>query len=707
MEHRRFFCVLIIAFLSNISSVVCYDREYITKRTDGSPFWAELHITSATSQTIASNGPLELTSTGNCQLKLQGVTVGVNCIDLALSVLYNIKNASAFSRACAAFVKKYSEWKKEDFRQDAMQPYKKPEVVWPPYSYQNTHTFDGYIPENVQNDILSAYDLYQFSEFQAYIKTLSQYESHIAQLYERISVEQENAPYWITKTLGLREAPSWEFYPGYENQSFPEIVTELYTNIQNEKKAQEKAAHEKQLLEQKRVIVQQRIRNDFTFIHDSIYGNKHDLAVGTIGEQVAARWQARECALEQSEKDNFDFKIKEYRFSQQAADLLRGSCIGSTMFDSCNNAALQESITRRSIVLDGSAIQHCLQQEVMSILEQAAKDHYAHVQSQAIKLFADMIGGMTYIAAEYNQKGDVKKTMLLADFCWAVLDVGMGVGEGIIDGVSNVTHMIAHPLDTAINTAHGVSTAAYYTGRVLYEICGITKDCLINFDVGIDRINRAHTNIKIITDELETKITNMTPRQIARAVTGVCVEVVLTKKCMSTMHRFYQNAQAQMAIVAQKIEQGMCPQVAFAGGGHEVAVAAGAADSLFLMQEANKIKPVASVIPAGSKSAKTISANVPARGRVDSKINERTFQISSIAEKTNKEVAKIATDLGFKKTNYYSRGKAVFKKGNKYITFDRDCHNGGFWKMAESVKELSKRATRLGTYDMYLNRIGG
>jgi len=281
--------------------------------------------------------------------------------------------------------------------------------------------------------------------------------------------------------------------------------------------------------------------------------------------------------------------------------LLRDACITPTIFDACDGPTLSEFITRRVTILDGSAIQHCLQQELMSILEQTARTHYERVQNQSVRLFTDTIGAMTYVAIEYNQRGDIKKTMLLADFCRAVLDVGMGVGEGIIDGMSNVTHMIAHPLDTVINTAHGVSTAAYYTGRVLYEICGITKDCLIDFDMGMDRVNRAQANIKAIKGELESKIKKMTPRQIARAVTGVCVEVVLTKKCMSTMHRFYQGAQAQMAVIAQQIERGIHPQLAFAGAGNEVTLAVGAADSLFLIQEGGD-----ALKSAGKKAKKAI-----------------------------------------------------------------------------------------------------
>jgi len=72
----------------------------------------------------------------------------------------------------------------------------------------------------------------------------------------------------------------------------------------------------------------------------------------------------------------------------------------------------------------------------------------------------------------------------------------------------------------------------------------------------------------------------------------------------------------------------------------------------------------------------------------------------------NKETLKIAEQLGFKRTNHYSHGQSVFQKGNRFISRDVDVHNGGFWKMADSIKNLARKQTRLGTYDRFLNRIG-
>ncbi|HFV9280778.1 TPA: toxin C-terminal domain-containing protein, partial [Acinetobacter baumannii] len=73
---------------------------------------------------------------------------------------------------------------------------------------------------------------------------------------------------------------------------------------------------------------------------------------------------------------------------------------------------------------------------------------------------------------------------------------------------------------------------------------------------------------------------------------------------------------------------------------------------------------------------------------------------------TTQAATKAAKKLGFQKTNEFSHGQAVYKKGKYYITPDVDGHNGGAWKMAKSVEKLASRETRLGTYDINLNRIG-
>lgn len=75
--------------------------------------------------------------------------------------------------------------------------------------------------------------------------------------------------------------------------------------------------------------------------------------------------------------------------------------------------------------------------------------------------------------------------------------------------------------------------------------------------------------------------------------------------------------------------------------------------------------------------------------------------------KTSQEAAQKAAELGFKKIGATIKNQPVFRKGNIYIVRDIDGHRGGAWKMANSVKNLLRKKTRLGTYGPDLiTRIG-
>jgi RHS repeat-associated protein len=74
---------------------------------------------------------------------------------------------------------------------------------------------------------------------------------------------------------------------------------------------------------------------------------------------------------------------------------------------------------------------------------------------------------------------------------------------------------------------------------------------------------------------------------------------------------------------------------------------------------------------------------------------------------TTKEATKAAESMGFKRIKDTVSGQAVYKRGNDYITRDVTGHNGGAWKMADSVKSLASKETRAGTYSADLKkRIG-
>jgi len=81
--------------------------------------------------------------------------------------------------------------------------------------------------------------------------------------------------------------------------------------------------------------------------------------------------------------------------------------------------------------------------------------------------------------------------------------------------------------------------------------------------------------------------------------------------------------------------------------------------------------------------------------------------------RTPAEKQQLARQIGYKKTNYRSHGQPVYEapKGSrpKYLTVDKDAHNGGDFKGADSPEGLGSKSTRSGTYryeDGKLVRVG-
>jgi hypothetical protein len=73
---------------------------------------------------------------------------------------------------------------------------------------------------------------------------------------------------------------------------------------------------------------------------------------------------------------------------------------------------------------------------------------------------------------------------------------------------------------------------------------------------------------------------------------------------------------------------------------------------------------------------------------------------------TTPEATAAAKQLGFRKVPGQSHREAVYFNGKVYIALDETSHTGGVWKMEKSIKDLSSKTTRMGTYDADLNRIG-
>lgn len=105
------------------------------------------------------------------------------------------------------------------------------------------------------------------------------------------------------------------------------------------------------------------------------------------------------------------------------------------------------------------------------------------------------------------------------------------------------------------------------------------------------------------------------------------------------------------------------------------------------------------LVPAwGSKIAKIVKNNS----------DEIWKWTKEVIKYTSKQYSKIAENLWYKEIKWqYSNWQKIYynNKSKKYISWDVDKHNWWVWKMADTIKWLGKKETRLWTYDKNLNKI--
>lgn len=82
-------------------------------------------------------------------------------------------------------------------------------------------------------------------------------------------------------------------------------------------------------------------------------------------------------------------------------------------------------------------------------------------------------------------------------------------------------------------------------------------------------------------------------------------------------------------------------------------------------------------------------------------------QISGRTQRlTSKQAADLAEYNGFRLTNETLKNQRIFTNGKEFIVQDLDSHIGGTWKIADSARALSSKATRTATTDALLTPIG-
>jgi len=111
----------------------------------------------------------------------------------------------------------------------------------------------------------------------------------------------------------------------------------------------------------------------------------------------------------------------------------------------------------------------------------------------------------------------------------------------------------------------------------------------------------------------------------------------------------------------------------------------------------------------GAELSGSLPANVPLHGAkaITEALRKSWGKRIEFIQGTGANATKIKVKIpeGFTKVKGQSHGQPVFSDGKRFISPDADGHVGGIWKMADSIENLRKKETRIGTFDASLSKI--
>ncbi len=355
-------------------------------------------------------------------------------------------------------------------------------------------------------------------------------------------------------------------------------------------------------------------------------------------------------------KSNQKLTTEEYSLSQKVNGYLDDHFIDKEFFKICYGNALQQEV--HSEFVDISII---------------AAGYWYKLSCKKQSNLISAIAYLTEAGMIFNHVEKVHNALMLADACWFLLDCIQGIGEGIVDASRNTFYTILHPTDAIKNMLCSAKICGYYIGKLAIEICDLSYLSFMEPKKCYEKMYIWHQDISCVCQALIEKCKALPARDIVKTVTAIGLEYYATSKVHSGIYQLFDNAKKYTQFLSKKKD--------------------------YFIHKENVTTTQGVVINASKKATSYIKNH-------QKNVRSSSVVINSAKKLTTKDINKIAKKLNFKKTNYYSHGQPVFRKGNLYITPDVDSHNGGIWKMATSIENLRSKKTRIGTYDVSLKRIG-
>ncbi len=188
----------------------------------------------------------------------------------------------------------------------------------------------------------------------------------------------------------------------------------------------------------------------------------------------------------------------------------------------------------------GNQLQQVIHRECIDIVSQTAQ---LSVRSPLYD-YKNSLANFTDSARSYNQEGSSGKAMQINDFCYALLDYGSAIVEGIACGVIGAAKdMINHPVQTALCVVASEYVLAYQLLKVTTNLASIGICYAFDKEAGAQQW---HDYIEPITNVISA-INNkeVTLRNGIKGVVAVGTGIYAQGKMLKGLNSFYSTTKAK------------------------------------------------------------------------------------------------------------------------------------------------------------------
>jgi hypothetical protein len=369
-----------------------------------------------------------------------------------------------------------------------------------------------------QDQVLCLYKLYSNPNFLAYIKKLPGYDEHILSVYARLIDPAHNRKK-LFQAMGLKESISMF-----------NLFAKCAQEVRNKRVAQEqeRALHAQAIrFQQAELLREQRATEHKSrpraFSHRppatlaqcvTVWHKKQHGANG-------ARYKKRLAAARELGPNKPKIK-RVYKITDRDRELIKELNLRNSDF----------------VQLDGHELQHVLHREFIGITRAISDTRTITVGSITGHDWTELLGAYLYTGMQVNKMGNCAQASQIADFCWTVTvglgQIVLGVGEGIWQGGKNVGRMVRHPLDTGYGAACALGIMLIGCGDIIMAVGD--PDLPIDHEYSTFQRARDPAQSEYLLHVYDTVISQAkqaTPRDIARGVSAMATEAILTAKLSS------------------------------------------------------------------------------------------------------------------------------------------------------------------------------